>query len=121
MEPAEILEKAADLLESGEAVWTQEDGYFDRLDDGRLACCMMGAVYWVEGTLANGESFIHFTVEEIPPVAVKAESALKRHLGLLELDQNVETWNDAPGRTLPEVIDALKLAAKDARNIEGES
>lgn len=118
MEPAEILEKAADLLESGKLRWTQANGYMDGSGDD-LGACAMGAVYYVAGCIEQGpQQNWNFLGTAQHNAAWEAEQAFRVQLPLQEngLHEVVESWNDDPERTLSEVVDTMKLAAKDVRN-----
>lgn len=103
MSVAEVLNKAADLLEKPGA-WTQ--GALGRLEDGtpvysadapslsRASCYCMAGALWV----ANGYQY--------PEAAFDALPAGPR--------EGTGQWNDAPGRTQAEVVAALRQAAKDS-------
>ena len=57
-------------------------------------------------------------------IKIAAESALAEHLGLPRSTrwhlacERIIPWNDAPGRTIDDVLDAFRGAAKDLRNKE---
>lgn len=107
MDTASVLEKAAELLEEPGA-WTQ--GALGRDVDGdpvvvpQLAACMC-----VHGALAKaaGKSRLYLW----PTGAVLALQEAVR--------ANVVAWNDAPGRTQAEVVEALRLAAQEWRKAHG--
>jgi hypothetical protein len=93
MNTADILERAADLIEP-KGAWMQ--GGLRRFHDDRPICwCAVGAIYHVAKT---------------PDEALTVRGAL----GAL-LDQSVPEWNDAPGRTQAEVVAKLREAAALAR------
>lgn len=91
---AQVLEDAADHIE--QKGWCQ--GEYEA-DGG--AVCAVGALDYATGVSARGWLF------------GPAHRVFQRRLGL-----HIENWNDAPERTAHEVIDELKLAAKDIRNGE---
>jgi hypothetical protein len=98
---AEVLERAADLL-SKPGAWTQ--GAFVRNACGDVtgfSCfrgrpvsfCIMGATGWVCRDL---DEFIDHDADDF----------LTEYLGT-----PLDKWNDAPGRTQAEVVEALRGAA----------
>jgi len=96
----EVLNKAADLLEKPGA-WTQ--GALARLSDGtpvysrslsQASCYCMAGALWV----ANGFRFPDEAFDALPEGPRGATGS----------------WNDAPGRTQSEVVEALRAAAKAA-------
>jgi hypothetical protein len=102
----DVLRDAAELLRT--KGWTQ--GKFARADDGErvevmaddAACfCTLGAVYRITDRLPG-------ICEE------RAVDALARAVGGcadVTAAAHVAVWNDAPGRTLPEVLAAFERAA----------
>lgn len=99
---ADVLERAADLIEP-EGKWTQqiyartEDGRSTDVQDPEAICfCMAGALARVAGDF--NERFI----------------SAKQVVGNI-LDRGMADWNDAPERTQPEVVAALRRAATLAR------
>lgn len=106
MSVAEVLNKAADLLEKPGA-WTQ--GEYGRLPSGRAALnvrsdavcrCLIGAIY----TVLPPESGCLHDVEK-----GEAVQTMNEFLGM-----GAYHWNDAPDRTQAEVVAALRQAAKDS-------
>ena len=118
---AEVLEKAADLLESEELIWGKGD-----YDDGMKTVCSMGAL-----CRASGEKWT-----DLHPLATAAAEPMKVYLvdkvvdvvrkestpGAV-VDPNkwcavsiVITYNDRIAQDKAEMIEAMKLAAKDVRN-----
>lgn len=98
MTPAQALRKAADLVEP-KGAWLQRHmacdkyGHTVSLGAGTAVCfCPVAAIRVACGGLTAA--------------AVGAEKALSIHLG-----QGVESWNDDPNRTQPEVVAALRAAA----------
>lgn len=101
MSVAEVLNKAADLLEKPGA-WTR--GTYARDSAGQLVAssdhtatcwCAMGATIRAAFSLGtrSGDA-----IEQIAKFA----------------GDNIGAWNDAPGRTQAEVVAALRQAAKDS-------
>lgn len=117
-EVAELLETAADLIESVGHV----KGLYEAREAGALLLgkggrkvvgyCAVGAIcaaynpverHFDAHRVRAGINALHHTVFETGP---------QTQTGL----GNIALWNDTPGRTPGQVIDALKLAAKDLRN-----
>jgi hypothetical protein len=91
---AQVLNRAADLIE--------ENGWFQKDSFGRCLC----AAYAINQARREGPY----------PVSQEREAltTLLAHLGIVEQFKpilRVVTWNDAPGRTQQEVVDALRGAA----------
>jgi hypothetical protein len=109
-DPAEILEAAADVLET--KGWGQ--GCEFKMENGeRTAFCAIGAIREVIG-FYNIEQTLFFTTMVL---AHEAMDVSNRVAGLMDTDQgSVVSFNDKPGRTADEVIDLFKLTAKDLRN-----
>lgn len=106
---ANVLEKAADLLESGEMGWCQHFPYKYREVNGVLdvskpaAACSAGLLALASGPLGNH-------AEKEAALTAADDASVKRHnMGLVR-------WNDNPHRTKEEVIDFFKQVAKDLRN-----
>lgn len=118
----EILEKAADLLESGTLRWSQNSGYFHCTEQGNEGCAM-GAVYLAADCAELvGEVDKIWTLDfsnERDRMAVDlAETRLRDKLGPDPSDRlsrrfTVEAWNDDKDRTLGEVVDLFKTVAKE--------
>jgi len=90
---AEVLEKAADLLEP-EGRWTQHA--YGRWNGSGYSCwCMFGAIDAIASDYKIG---------------AQCNNVVDRVVG-----QGLVDWNDAPGRTQPEVVAALRRAAALAR------
>lgn len=116
-DPADILEQAAELLESENVTWIQ--GNYHRIQvvkDGSMVhgFCAVGALRKVAGIIIDrhdalrlkavddaGKSLLMVAMPELP-------SAWRSCW--------VEAWNDAEGNTQEQVIDTMKLAAKELRN-----
>jgi len=97
---ADVLDDAADLLE--------REGWIQGAATAPEGYCVEGAIEAVTGQ----------SVALVSPRddASDAESALRRIVG-----RRAYQWNDAPGRTKPEVLDAFRAAAKQERMHPGTS
>lgn len=109
METADILEKAAEVLET--RGWCQ--GTYHN-PAGRV--CAVGAVR----TAVWGAPLLRDLEREVSTKDyVKVNEALMvlaEDIGLQNWNDLAPGWNDHPDRTQDEVIDAFKHAAKDLRN-----
>lgn len=115
MSTGETFDAAAELL-MPEGMWTtgnyarnaNRDGVVNPSRTDAVCFCMVGAVARVRGV----------------PVRVAEDWLSKDGAALyavVELDPTRDTitqWNDAPGRTQPEVVSALRKAAALARTEE---
>lgn len=108
MNEADVLEKAADLLET--QGWCQ-DVYRNKA--GEL--CSIGAVR----TAIWGDARMRTTTTNKDDVelANRTLAVLADKVGVEPGSVGTE-WNDDPWRTKEEVVDAFKHAAKDLRNQE---
>ena len=102
---ADLLEVTGNAFESGELEWGQGAARIWRGEgpDGTVqwAFCLIGG-------LNRMNKLFNVSIWEVT-------GAVSRHLGLI--DQTfIAPWNDRPGRTVDEVVDALKSTAKDIRN-----
>lgn len=97
---AQVLEDAADYIE----VKGHHKG--DYVNGSTGAVCAMGAIY-------------RTTKYETREAMWVQGSAVKALMGRIPFP-SIPRWNDAPERTAHEVIDELKLTAKDIRNGEIE-
>ena len=97
MTPSDILRAAADRIER--YGWTQHESG----QDGQRMCVLMalGAACDDAGDRGRNE----------PSLWRSAKSALERHVRIGS--GFVSNWNDAPGRTVDEVLAALRGAAKE--------
>lgn len=99
----DVLDKAADLIEP-EGAWTQEaygrdaNGLECQVVEEAVCFCAMGAIYKAAGKIGEFEH----DADLIAPLA-------------LLLDEGIDDWNDAPGRTQAEVVAKLREAAAKAR------
>lgn len=113
---AQILEAAADGLESGRYGWTR--GAMMHRHNGSVHHCAVGALAHetlaLRGLLPEGECGHHEDALEFRPLR-KAEAALATHLGMAPR-WGTTVWNDDGARTKQQVIEALKEVAKDLRN-----
>jgi hypothetical protein len=91
----EVLLAAADLIEPPGA-WCQRHGTQVRAD-GTVSLCAYVAIH------RAARSHAHSTT-----LAVLAAMALGEHVGV----PLISTWNDEAGRTQPEVVSALREAAR---------
>lgn len=98
MEPekiADVLDDAADYIEANG--WCQK-----HLESPTGEVCASGAIRAVEPGAAWGDGY----------------DALALFLGLDNwLVSSIPRWNDAPGRTEQEVLDAFRAAAKQQRGL----
>lgn len=107
---SQVLDRAADLIEP-EGKWTQGGSYalsalgnsIDSIDPEAACFCAMGAVY-----RSAGVSTWHKTG------ALELVDKARKHLATM-LGVAMASWNDAPERTQPEVVAALRKAAALAR------
>jgi hypothetical protein len=120
-DPADILEAAADLLET--KGWIQGGEYKADGPCGRgkrVAYCAIGAIREVVGFYDFAENHGGYEVGwGASTVALVRANGVA---GLLCMGghgfTSVIRFNDAPGRTADEVIDLMKHTAKDLRNKE---
>jgi hypothetical protein len=116
MNPAEVLEKAADLLETVGWVQGDEVVYVIKEDDGlntMVGLCARGACKMAVGLDPEAIVWSH----DNPPMKefAAALSFLNGAAGLAH-EFSIVKWNDYPGRTAAKVIDLMKKVAKDLRN-----
>jgi len=109
----DILEEAADLIET--VGWTQGRHLERDQDLNVIGYCAIGAIAQAVGLRCAATS-----VDEMVSRA-QASARAEVHLNKwMEKKpggrRGVVLWNDLPGRTAAEVIDALKQCAKDFRN-----
>ena len=98
---AELLEKAADALESGRIQWGKYTGYKKPL-----------------GTMCAEETLAIVAMEEshLGLVISPACWAVSRHVTKGRNANHLTAWSDTEARTLDEVVQAFKETAKDLRN-----
>jgi len=99
-EVADVLEQAADLIET--VGWIQ--GSEEQRDNGIvIGYCAIGAMRAVNcGILSATEHALGNWLWGLPNHVI--------------IHRGVANWNDQPGRRAAEVIDAMKSCAKDLRN-----
>jgi hypothetical protein len=120
VEPAEILEKAADLYESEQIDWCQGQAYGLSWPKGMVSACAMGAIYLASGYKIRGGGYVVNNPREV--AAHDSFRQGRRAIHELEIfldpecSRTVAGWNDQPERTKEEVIQAMKDCAKDLRN-----
>ena len=98
---ADILEQTAEKFETGEYKWFGGD--VERTMGDQI-CADMAINKTVRMTLGGFEQNMN--------LARAAGGALMSHVD----SYSIPRWNDTPGRTLDEVIQALKETAKELRN-----
>lgn len=108
--PADVLEKAADLIEN--VGWHQ--GNFDvrSLDGAALGFCAAGACTYA---LTQNARFLPPEVKDVHDAAAKALSAEVLKVAPFTKG-SIPRWNDHSGRTKEQVIDLLRHTAKELRN-----
>lgn len=114
MRKSELYDRAADAFESGEIQWTQCAGA--KLSDGRNVLvthpdathfCMGGAVLRELVDIVGWE------------VAADTMVDFWTYMNLAtDMEMQFAKWNDQDSRTVGEVVDALRFAAKYAREDE---
>lgn len=103
---AEVLEQAADLLESEKIGWCQNQ-YIGRWGQ-KINACAVGAILLVTGMPVETYCMGGNEVDDLTSII---------SLAVLN-DEDVEHWNDKYGRTKEEVIDLFRDSAKKFRNGE---
>lgn len=111
---ADVLERAADLLE--EFGWCRSRAAQDASGECVVvtaatvdAFCLLGA-YWRAGLDLDFDGFYEYG----PNWAAFPLQVARDRLAKAGLDKD-DYWNDAPGRTKAEVVQALRSAAEKAR------
>jgi hypothetical protein len=121
-DPADILEQAADLLET--KGWCR--GFFE---DNAGRHCAVGAIRYVTGQQAVEQEiyalgttpnmYLCKKFKEVMTASVDATNILAERLQTWRSPDDyvyIPTWNDEADRTADEVIDLMKHTAKDLRN-----
>lgn len=90
---ADVIDATADAIET--YGWIQ--GRFGSTEKG---FCVLGAL-----------KFVVFVLEEDYLLHDRAQVAIQGHIGM-----HVPPWNDADGRTQQQVLDELRLIAKEERS-----
>lgn len=119
MTPAEVLEKAADLLETIGWVQGEEIVYGSNDPDAGLVITGMCARGACRVAVGLDKSDMNAPMQQIKSF-MGGFRALHAGLNIQPKDPwgSVPGWNDFPGRTADEVIDMMKRVAKDLRNEE---
>jgi len=121
---AEVLETTADRFESGDLSWYQGD--FEVIKDGQAHHCAIGGL-----AITSGEDWNRAN----KPVVAAAAEAMRPHISRQVLkhlrkesplinfriadfpaENIVITFNDLLAQDVSEVVEVMKLAAKDLRN-----
>ena len=112
---ADILTNAAGTLEANPGFWHKGD-YLKITDAGVVGACTAGLIY------LGGRPDPDRPADEPlrrSPAARRAVAILLERLDLpvrrdaTEADQELSAWNDDPARTVEDVINALRSAAKE--------
>lgn len=124
---ADILETTADRFESGVLDWSQAD--FEEIDpfDGQVRNCAIGGLCRVSGEDWNraNKPVVAAAAEAMRPhIFHQVEDYLKReaphgdwtNMDTFPAENLVITFNDQVAKDMSEVVEAMKLAAKDLRN-----
>ncbi len=112
MKAYEILEAAYELLDE-EETWMQFTSHRSDPETGKTAYCLSGAIHEATIRLLLPEAVRPHTVVEMEAASQFITTAHIRMASFL--GECIPTWNDAPGRTHAEVLDALRLCAKHLR------
>jgi hypothetical protein len=111
MEAADVLERAAEFLET--VGWVQNQSLMTDAIGVITGACVSGAC-WIAATGASVEEDLH-----VPSVKELNQPGSPLYAAWAALEQkqiDPMGWNDTVGRTAAEVIDLLKEIAKDLRN-----
>lgn len=115
---AEALEKAADLLESGTIPWHR--GEYEDPDGGGAMCAVGVLCHAAEENWRRMHPVAHQAAKHIKPHVIKDVLGCFDERVLAEEKWDAEsaviTFNDRVARDVSEVIEVMKLAAKDVRN-----
>lgn len=106
---ATAMERAAEMLETGELVWIQNQLKTYNYGPGgeimkATGACLIGSIGEALREMYGAKWATHVHRYTVP--------ALMKATG----HQIIARWNDDPERTKEQVVDALKTAAKDLRN-----
>ena len=91
---ADLVDDAADLIET--------DGWIQDAEHTDLGYCMIGALRRASGFHIHMDGFSHFS------------SACEAIMNRMRIN-DIATWNDHDGRTKQEVLDNMRLVAKELR------
>ena len=114
LEAADLLERTADALESGEIGWCK-----GRMVDAYGNVCASGALRKLSGSL-----------DYITPLAIRARELAEQHVpptpriktdrvtGFVRivLQPNLAIWNDNVAKSVSDVVELFKHTAKEIRN-----
>lgn len=110
LEAAELLEKSAEILETGGwCQWFLESGTRRCAVGAMLDADGIGLHEWGKRTDWQHHSVTQSAMQHL----LKSAEAKRSDTSLWD---SVVQWNNHEKRTASEVIDAMKLAAKDLRN-----
>jgi hypothetical protein len=116
MTPAEVLEKAADLLET--IGWVQGDEIVYGSSDPDAGPVITGMCARGACRIAAGAKNFYDTWTSAEQYEAFRDARRALEAGLGGEWRCIPVWNDEPGRTAEEVIDKMKQVAKDLRNEE---
>lgn len=111
MNEADILEKAADLIET---VGHCKDTLYTKDDEGSIdSYCLTGGLLAAQGVTFMEYPFLH----EIPETHSAVLVALSvEKFGTPHAEMRLVRWNNDPDTKASEVVDLLKATAKNYRN-----
>jgi hypothetical protein len=119
MNPAEVLEKAADLLETVGWVQGEEVAYKRDPETGAkipVGMCARGACMVAAGMDLTGSVRWLSQSESAREGFTAAFNLLQQAIEPTDDYGSLVGWNDHDGRTAAEVIEKMKQVAKDFRN-----
>jgi len=114
LEAADLLERAADALESGRLGWMQ-----GRLVDHLGRVCAVGALRTVAGSV-DRVTLATLRAVELVERRVPEVPGLQADLDRIQLvrTRNLVWWNDRVATDVNEVIELFKYTAKEVRNAQ---
>lgn len=119
MDPAEILEMAADWLESGKVNWMQ----YNRPQPHEYGLCALQVMYKV--CASERVKVVASNPYEFVTLALNYRGAVRALASIVPPNPNpdgviagdrVAHWNDTLAKDVYEVVDKMKEAAKNLRN-----
>ena len=121
---AGILETTADRFESGELNWHQ--GNFEVIENGQARNCAIGGLARTSGEdwnqankpviTAAAEAMRPHISRQVQKHLCKEGSTIQFNMAIFPAENIVITFNDLLAQDVSEVVEAMKLAAKDLRN-----
>jgi hypothetical protein len=120
---ADILETTADRFESGELHWYQGD--FEVIEDDQARHCAIGGLARTSGEDWNraNKPVVAAAAEAIRPhISRQVEEHLRKEcptpfdMDAFPSENLVITFNDQLAQDVSEIVEVMKLAAKDLRN-----